>query len=206
MKPEYHRRITTQALAEYVSAPALAAIISANLGQDALRYQFGHDYYHYDNNSFSAGDAYIEAQRRATTHALSQFSAPLAWQAFGRLTHAAQDFYAHSNYVTLWRAGHPGLPADEIPPLPRPLHRRAAALRRFCFPWNCSASFPFWVPASHTSSPIDSHARMNKDDPSRPISTWPMLPPSNALSQNSSCCYTHSPLPRLPSSPANPNT
>ena len=29
-----------------------------------------------------------------------------AWAAFGRLTHTAQDFYAHSNYVDLWLASH----------------------------------------------------------------------------------------------------
>jgi hypothetical protein len=30
--------------------------------------------------------------------------APSAWAAFGRLTHTAQDFYAHSNYIDLWLA------------------------------------------------------------------------------------------------------
>lgn len=169
MKPEYHRRITTQALVGLVSATALDAIISANLGQDALRYQLGHDHYHYDNNSFTAADAYIQAQRLATTRALSQSSASLAWQAFGRLTHTAQDFYAHTNYVTLWRERHPGSPTDEIPSLPAdllagaPLHSG-----RLYYPLELLSFLPILGADIARLFPHDSHARMNKDDPSRP--------------------------------------
>ena len=34
--------------------------------------------------------------------ALKANQATSAWAAFGRLTHTAHDFYAHSNYITLW--------------------------------------------------------------------------------------------------------
>ena len=46
-----------------------------------------------------------------------------AWQAFGRLTHTAQDFYAHSNYVALWRERNPAAPPDQIDAL-LPARRR----------------------------------------------------------------------------------
>jgi hypothetical protein len=36
------------------------------------------------------------------TASLEKDEAYPAWQAFGRFLHAVQDFYAHSNYVTLW--------------------------------------------------------------------------------------------------------
>ena len=169
MKPEYHRHITIQALDGHVSTKALRTIISANLHQDALRYQFGHDHYHYDNNSFAEGDAYIEEQRRVTLEALARSSASLAWQAFGRLLHAAQDFYAHTNYVTLWRADHPTLTSDEILPLnsaadwPAPLHSG-----RLYYPLEALSFVPFIGKAVALLLPHDSHAWMNKDDPSRP--------------------------------------
>ena len=40
-----------------------------------------------------------------------------ARQSFGRLTHAAQDFYAHSNYIALWRESHPEAAPNETDPL-----------------------------------------------------------------------------------------
>src|SRR5690242_8169225 len=116
MKLQYHRAMTRQALEPRVSAAALETIITANLGQDILRYQFGHDHFHYDSNAFPAGDAYMEEQRRDITVALAQGQALPAQQAFGRLAHAAQDFYAHSNYVTLWRERNPHATPDEIEP------------------------------------------------------------------------------------------
>jgi hypothetical protein len=169
MKLEYHRRITAEALAAEVSPTALAAIISANLGQDALRFQFGHDYYHYDNNAFEASDTYIEQQRRAAIEALACSSALPAWQAFGRLTHAAQDFYAHTNYVTLWRERHPGLPPDQI------LSGDLASMPgvrlysgRLYYPLEVLSFIPFFGRAVAFLLPTDAHAHMNKDDPSRP--------------------------------------
>lgn len=55
-----------------------------------------------DNNSFDKSNAYMEEQRAMTIGALQASDAKSAWSAFGRLTHTAQDFYAHSNYITLW--------------------------------------------------------------------------------------------------------
>ncbi len=104
MKIIYHRQITRQAVGSQVSQRALDAIIAANIGQDVLRYQVGHDHFHYDSNAFSSGDAYVESQRALIKPALTRSDPKAAWLAFGRLSHAVQDLYAHSNYAALWLA------------------------------------------------------------------------------------------------------
>src|SRR6185503_12531594 len=81
---------------------ALAAITYANVQQDRLAGQFGHDEFHFDNNAFEKSYAYIEEQRALTVSSLQKPDADSAWAAFGRFLHTVQDFYAHSNYVTLW--------------------------------------------------------------------------------------------------------
>ena len=169
MKTQYHRIITTQALSPHFSQNALETVIAANLGQDVWQYQFGHNHFHYDNNSFAAGDAYIAELRRSVTDALQSGEAVPARESFGRLTHAAQDFYAHSNYIVLWRESHTGAAPDEIDPLLAELltdswlrsGRIYHPLEAFSF---IAALKPFIVPLL----PRDSHAWMNIDDPSRP--------------------------------------
>lgn len=104
MKKTYHEKITKEAIASLVSNRALEVIVTANLGQDALRFQIGHDHFHYDSNAFARGDAYLESQHALIQSGMSQGEPLAAWQAFGRLSHAAHDFYAHSNYVALWLA------------------------------------------------------------------------------------------------------
>jgi len=104
MKIIYHRQITQQAVGNQVSQRALDTFIAANIGQDRLCYQIGHDHFHYDSNAFSSGDAYVESQHSFIQPALAQGDPQAAWQAFGRLSHAVQDLYAHSNYVALWLA------------------------------------------------------------------------------------------------------
>jgi hypothetical protein len=104
MKIIYHRQITQQAVGSRVSQRALDAIIAANIGQDVLRYQVGHEHFHYDSNAFSSGDAYVESQHAIIHPALTRGDPQAAWQAFGRLSHAVQDLYAHSNYAALWLA------------------------------------------------------------------------------------------------------
>jgi hypothetical protein len=108
MRKSYHRAITMQALSGYFSPPILEVIISANLGQDHWFYgQIGHPEYHFDQNAFLEGWDYIEHNRAIVRPALEAGDAFEAQQALGRLTHAAQDFYAHSNYVTRWLSRFP---------------------------------------------------------------------------------------------------
>lgn len=169
MKQKYHRSLMYQALENQVSPAALETMTAANLGQDALRYQIGHNHFHYDSNSFLSGDAYLEEQRRAVSQALTVGDASSAWRAFGRLSHAAQDFYAHSNYVALWRERHPEAAPDQISPLlgealtdPR-LHSG-----RLYYPLEVLSFIPILRSLVLPLLPRDSHAWMNKDDPSRP--------------------------------------
>jgi hypothetical protein len=169
LKSKYHREITSAALSAYFQAEALEAVIDANLGQDALPYQVGHDHFHYDNNAFAAGDAYYLEQRRQAIRAAQNGEAPATRRCLGRLTHTVQDFYAHSNYIHLWRESHPNAAVDEIDP-------QAAGILsdpRLCsgkiyYPLEAfsyiTAVKPFVLPFL----PHDSHAWMNLDDPSRP--------------------------------------
>jgi hypothetical protein len=169
MNAENHRRITAQALEKLVSPAALKTIVRANLGQDAIRYQFGHDHFHYDNNAFQAADAYLDQMRRAVLDALVRVEALPAWQAFGRMLHTAQDFYAHSNYITLWRERHPKAAPDQT----HPLLAEALTDSRLCsgrlyYPLEFLSFVPILSGIVLPWIPRDSHAWMNKDDPSRP--------------------------------------
>ncbi len=170
MKAKYHRAITEQALRPYFDPAALTEIIHANLGQDAIRYQFGYDHFHYDNNAFAAGDAYIEEQRQTIIETLqSGRPASLARAAFGRLTHTAQDFYAHSNYTTLWRERYPGATPDVIDPsLLEVMNDPRLKSGRIYPPLEYFSFIPLLAPLVIPLLPRDSHAWMNKDDPSRP--------------------------------------
>src|SRR3990172_11683288 len=104
----HHRDITGKALKEYLSPITLELVIRANLGQDHwLRGQIGHPEYHFDQNSFSKSWAYMEKNRALIRPALEAGDAVSALESLGRLTHAGQDLYAHSNYVPLWLSRFP---------------------------------------------------------------------------------------------------
>lgn len=169
MKEKYHRAITEQALRPHFDPAALEEVVRANLGQDAIIYQFGHDHFHYDNNSFAAGDAYIEEQRQAVIQTMRGGGpASLARVAFGRLTHTAQDFYAHSNYTALWRERYPGAAPDAIDPyLAEVVSNSRLKSGRIYPPLEYLSFLPLLAPLVLPLLPRDSHAWMNKDDPSR---------------------------------------
>jgi hypothetical protein len=172
MLKTYHRAITTQALNGFFSPAALECIILANLGQDHWLYgQIGHPEYHFDQNAFLEGLAYIERNRMIFRSRLEAGDNALARQALGRLTHAAQDFYAHSNYVALWLGrflpGQPPPPA-EIDALDEAL-LKDPDLRSGKIYWPFE---PFsWIPGLARIVvpllPRDSHAWMNLDSPAR---------------------------------------
>lgn len=169
MKTVYHRSITVQALEPYFDPAALESVVAANLGQDALRYQLGHDHFHYDNNAFVAGDAYLDQLRRAVTDALQRGEGEAARQFLGRLTHTAQDFYAHSNYISLWRELYPQEPPEKIhPQLVNLVKDPRLRSGRLYFPLEVFSFIPVFQPHVLPLLPRDSHAWMNLDDPSRP--------------------------------------
>jgi len=186
----YHRQVLERALGDHVSPRALEAIYQANIGQDKLDGLLNHPEYHFDNNDVSGGLAYIEeCCAIAVQNALAQPAEARA--AFGRLTHAAQDFYSHSNYVALWaeqQAPHPnplpvGTSADgEMESLPAPetidgldpdllKHPRLITCRVY-MPLEALSFVPGLGSLAKRFLPKDSHARMNLDNPS----TGPLFP------------------------------
>ena len=169
MKVKYHRGITEQALNKQVSSHALEKIIAANCGQDALCYQVGYDHFHFDNNAFQAGNAYLNAMRKLIGLSLAAGQAMKAWQAFGRMLHAVQDFYAHSNYVALWCEHYPDAAPDQIHPLLADvLSDERLHSGRLYYPLEVLSFLPVFRPLVLPLLPRDSHAWMNKDDPSCP--------------------------------------
>ena len=171
MLTQYHASITRKALSAHFSPRALEAIVAGNLGQDNLRGQIGHDEYHFDNNAFEQSYAFIEGQRTLTISSLQDGDVPAAWTAFGRLTHTAQDFYAHSNYVDLWLARsmdqmHPSPPEidpliDELVDSPE-LHSG-----KLYYPLEALSFVSFLKRFVMPLLPKDSHAWMNLDSPER---------------------------------------
>src|SRR6266540_1136790 len=167
MLPKIHADITKQALNEYFSASALEKIIEANAYQDRLAGQIGHDEYHFDNNAFEKSYAYIEGQRALTISSLESNDALSAWSAFGRLTHTAQDFYAHTNYIDLWLSCQPdgAVPTtSEVNPVDEDLiHSRALRSGKLYFPLELFSFVKILKPLVMPLLPRDSHAWMNLD-------------------------------------------
>lgn len=172
MDEPYHRAITMRALGDRFSPRALQAIIAANLSLDTLIGQIGHDEYHFDNNAFEASYAFVEARRAEVRPLLEAGDLMGAWRAFGKLTHVVQDFYAHTNYVTLWleRLGENSDQArPEIDPLdPELLTSPRLRSGRLYYPWEVLAFIPLIKRLVIPLLPRDSHAWMNIDSPDRP--------------------------------------
>jgi hypothetical protein len=179
MDSQYHIQLLTETLGSYFSAGALAEVIAANLGQDALRYQLGaYPHFHFDNNEIARSLAYVDEEHArigvlaGTPPSGVNDNATEQRAAFGRLTHAVHDFYAHSNYVDLWLAANGGLAqtaAHEIDGLdPSLLHH----------PQLFTASFRLWFDTLYYIPGFrrtlrrlylrpDSHEAMNLDSPSQ---------------------------------------
>ena len=172
MKTGYHRQITHDALVNSVSHEALKVIIKSNCNQDRLGGQFGHPEFHFDDSAFIQGYKYIDEQRRIVLSSLANISNPItAWQAFGRLTHSAQDLYAHSNYVDLWLQKHDHLhwiDANAIDPIEQEIlnnpHLRSGINY---LPFDILTYFPGIGRYFRYFVPRNGHAWMNLDDPSR---------------------------------------
>ena len=144
-------------------------IVAANLYQDRLAAQIGHDEYHFDNNAFEKGYAYIAEQRALTVTSLQTNDVSSAWSAFGRLTHTAQDFYAHTNYVDLWLAHHTNGAAptpSEIDPVdPALIDHPALHSGRIYLPLEVFSFIKPLNPLVKSLLPRDAHAWMNLDSP-----------------------------------------
>ncbi len=170
LKP-VHEKMLRSAVGDKFSPRALAAIIKANVAVDTLLNLVGHDEYHFDNNAFQQSRAYMERQRALIRPALEHGDARVAWEAFGRLTHTAQDFYSHSNYVDLWLAIQPNglVPgAKEIDPLDDALVENPSLRSgKMYFPLGFLSFVPGIKKLVIPHMPRDSHAWMHLDSEDR---------------------------------------
>ena len=174
MLTQYHRSITRTALATHFSEAALGEIVAANLAQDAWIYQLGTKaHYHFDNNGIAGGLSYIEDLHRTIAALAVEASGGQAQRvAFGRLCHAAQDFYAHSNYVDLWLARNGGLEStipSEIDGLDQDLLSHPDLRTGTAEVWrDWIYHFAFAAPLARRTPPRPgSHQAMNLDSPER---------------------------------------
>ena len=163
-----HEEMTREALGPHFSAGALEIIIAANKKQDALSGQIGHDEFHFDNNAIEKGLRYINEQRGFVLASLLSPGVLSAWIAFGRLTHTAQDFYSHTNYISLWLDQHPGTPPTppEVDPVQKSLIQ-SPDLRsgKIYLPMDALYFVPFLRKFALKLLPEDSHGKMNLASP-----------------------------------------
>lgn len=170
-----HEEMTREALSPRISPRALEIVIAANLKQDSWRGMIGHDEYHFDNNSIEKGNRYIVEQRGFVIATLLSSGIISAWIAFGRLLHAAQDFYAHTNYISMWLDQHNNgtlsLPPTsslegEIDPVQRDLlHNPNLRSGKIYLPMDALYFIPFLRRVSLKLLPRNSHGHMNLDSP-----------------------------------------
>lgn len=163
-----HIDMTREALGSRMSPRAIEIVIAANLKQDSLSGQFGHDEYHFDNNAFEKSYAYVTEQRGYVLASLMSPGVLSAWIAFGKLTHAVQDFYSHTNYISMWIEQHNGTPPPppEIDPVRKDIIESPDMYSaKIYLPWDALYFVPFMRKLSIKFLPKDSHGRMNLDSP-----------------------------------------
>lgn len=176
MDQEYHVIITKNAIGKYFESLALDQIIQANINQDNLIYQLGnHPHHHFDNNKISESLAYIESEHELILElATKENTGEVQRGAFGRLCHAAQDFYAHSNYVDLWLKENGGLDNN------KPSDIDGLDKKLLTHPDLFTGDFVFWrdiiyyIPIINSFArkiyvPKYSHEAINLDSPSKGI-------------------------------------
>lgn len=177
MQARYHVQMTRAAVGDRFTEPDLARIVRANLSQDRLLNLAFHPELHFDGGALRDAQAYISQQRRlAVRLLLAQQDRAGALDAFGRLTHTRQDFYAHSNWTALWvaRNGGPGRVApDQIEICPNPLAVPGLISGKASVIHFLACRVPVYGRwhARHLT-PRDDHEAMNLDHPGR----GPMFP------------------------------
>ncbi len=174
MELQYHEIITRDALGEFFAEAALREIIAANFRQDSPANLIGKPYLHFDNDKIAESLAYIDGQLARLVGAAGDDAEirRVQWDAFGRLCHTAQDFYAHSNYVDLWLAENGGtenVAPAEIDGVDEKFLAHPA-LRTGSF--HLLRDIVYYIPGIRTLArrihiPQFSHEMMHLDDPTR---------------------------------------
>ncbi|GAB4543141.1 MAG: hypothetical protein Fur002_14640 [Anaerolineales bacterium] len=162
-----HEEMTRAALAPHVSPRALDVILAANKAQDKLSNQFGHDEIHFDNNAIEAGSRYIKEQRGYVLAALLTSGVLPAWVAFGRLTHTAQDFYSHTNYISLWMKKNPRCAPEAVDALDPDIIASPELFSGKLYLLDWLYFLPPLKQFALSRLPGDSHAKMNLDSPAQ---------------------------------------
>lgn len=176
MDKKYHSKITQSVLTPKFSRQAVETIVSSNLRQDRLGSLIFHPEYHFDNSLFEEGYAYIEQQRELILSSLKNENQVGAWQAFGRISHALQDFYSHSNYVRMWVDQHNNgqprvdlkdlLPPEGIDPTDEKILNGHELISGHVYiPWEAFYHIPLVGNTFRYLLPRNSHAWMNLDGP-----------------------------------------
>jgi len=171
MHAHYHRQMLQEVLAPHFSPADLETITQANLGQDSLLGLL-RPIYHFDDSAFAASEAYIVRQRQTAVAAIiAQPDRPAALQAFGRLLHGRQDFYAHANWVSRWvetQGGPDHCHPEDIPICPDPTAVPGLISGRAAIPLYLLYRVPLLGPlVRRYYFPPDTHDAMNLDDPGR---------------------------------------
>jgi hypothetical protein len=95
---EVHVALTRRALADRgYDKSASDAVVAGNLHTDDD--EFTVPAAHFDNESFAAGSARLNARTAAALDDLDGCDPAAAREQLGRVLHAVQDFFAHSNWV-----------------------------------------------------------------------------------------------------------
>lgn len=174
MDTVYHDEIIRLALGRLLPEADLQAIYQANIGQDGLAGLLFHPEYHFDGNDFATPQRYIEAQRQEAVEALLRGDRAASLAALGRLLHARQDFYAHSNWIPLWAAARGGVAHCTLEALPLCLDPESVAgLQAGSATWWDNLFYVLyripligpWIRRLYL--PPGSHEAMNIDNPGR---------------------------------------
>ena len=172
MYPHYHISITREAIGEFFGARELLAVLAGNVNQDNLHGQIGHPEFHFDDSQFERTYTYIHTLQQEIIQSIQSGDPERYGQALrslGKLTHVWQDFYAHSNYVELWVAGHRVNPETwdgMIDPLDEGIIGSKDLISgHFYAPWEWITFVPVLGKLVAPLFPKDSHASLNIDGP-----------------------------------------
>lgn len=152
--PPFHKKATKEALAGIVNAAALADLAEASTIGDTGEYN-KKSQSHYDNCVWDLGREWILEHRAGAAEAACQYFTTgeeryriQMYDHLGLVFHAAQDFYAHSNWI---EHNPDGATADLEGPKPD---------------WWQSGTWPHDYPQSSQPG-APTHGELNKDHPLR---------------------------------------
>jgi len=157
---DVHVALTRQALAESgFDAAAAEAVVAGNLRTDDVEYSTPAA--HFDDEAFSAGSERLRAREAAAVAALGDCDPAAAREELGRVLHAVQDFFAHTNWVETHAESDPIDLLNMADP--------AQDLRCDAKTHQGGLTSGYWPDDQRPSPRKCIHAELNKDTPDRPF-------------------------------------